>query len=217
MKDLFSMMLLLLSFSGGFGQVNVQLLHQLVSESKSEHSRQLSARDKQAIAAANEHLNAEQTASFKDNFRKIQSRFHTLGMAIDLSQISMEALPLVEEISRQQQSIFKLCSAKPALVLLALDTQADLLDKAHSLLNYLYALNLEAGVLARMKPSERKLLFAEVLSQLRGISGSANGLLSALKNASKDGFLKGAAPFGGFLNQDRRIIENIIRQLNHKP
>ena len=217
MKILSLLTLLLVSFTNGFAQLNVELLHQLVAESKSEYSRQLSARDNQGLASATELINRNQTADFKDSFRKIQSRFHTLTVAIDLSQISLEAQPLIKEIARQQQSIISLCMAKPALLVLALDAQSDLLDKAHRLLNYLYALGLDVGVLARMKPSERKLFFGEVLSQLRAISGSARGLESALVHASMGNARTDVGPFGGFVNEDRRIIENLIKQLKIKP
>jgi len=204
---------LMLCFNYGHAQLNVELLHQLIAESKSEHSRQISSRDNQALASSAELTNRNQTAAFKDNFRKIQSRFHTLGMAIDIGQISIEALPVLEEISRQQQSIFRLCMAKPALMLIAINAQDDLLDGAHSLVNYLYGLTLEAGVLARMKPSDRKLLFGEALSQLKGISGMGAGLESTLINASRKWVTGGPSPFGGFLNEDRRIIENIIKHI----
>ncbi|RYZ42822.1 MAG: hypothetical protein EOP49_28130, partial [Sphingobacteriales bacterium] len=134
-----------------------------MAESKSEYSRQLSARNNQSLVSSGELINGSQTAAFKDNFRKISSRFRALGVAVDVMQTGSEALPVLEEITAQQQAIFSLCLSKPALMPVALDTQADLLDKARDLLHYLYALILDGGIVQGMKPSDRRLLFGHVL------------------------------------------------------
>lgn len=87
-------------------QLNVELLHQLVAESKSEHERQSDARNNQTLTTGNEAVNKTSLTRLKEKYRDIQSRFKTLGLAISAAQIGIEAYPLVSDIITQQGIIF---------------------------------------------------------------------------------------------------------------
>lgn len=197
------------SFSGSC-QLNVQLLHQLVAQSKSEHERQSEARNNQGAASANEAVNKTSMTRLKEKYRDIQSRFKTLGLAISAAQIGIDAYPIVSDIISQQQLIFEICSSEPLFVPLALATEADIGERAYGLLNYLYGLALVAGDLNQMKPSDRKMLFSFVLTELRAIAGASRGLASTLSYATRKKAVDGLNPFSGFINQDKAIIDGII-------
>jgi len=194
----------------GYSQLNVQLLHQLVSQSKSEHERQAEARNNQGMASANEAANKTSMTRLKEKYRDIQSRFKTLGLAISAAQIGIDAYPIVSDIISQQQLIFDICSDQPMFIPLAIATEADIGERAYRLLNYLYGLALVAGDLNQMKPSDRKMLFSFVLSELRSIAGASRGLASTLSYATRKKAADAMNPFSGFINQDKAIIEGII-------
>lgn len=142
-----------------FCQLNVELIHQLVAESKSENSRQEEAKNKQAVTSANEEVNKTQMSKLKTKYRELQSRFHTVGLAIDAAQIGLEASPVVSEIIRQQNIIYQLASDNPILISLAFQTEQDLADRARMLVNYIIGLALSIGDINQMKASDRKILF----------------------------------------------------------
>jgi len=212
MKTVAFFIFFLLSASITHAQLNVELLHQLVNDSQREHGKQSDARDRQAEATSNEGVNRTFLAKLKDKYRDIQSRFKTLGLAIDAAQIGFEAYPLIEDISGNQALVFELCKDDPVLIFLALDAEIDLSNQAYSLLNFLYGLALSSGDLNQMKPSDRKILFSHVLTELRRIAGATRGLASALLYSSKKKTLDAINPFSDFINKDKALIDDILRR-----
>jgi len=192
------------------GQVNVQLLHQLVSESKSEHSRQTEARNKQAVTSAGEEVNRVQMQKLKDKYRELKNRFHTVGLAINAAQIAIEATPIVDQILAHQQSIFRQAQNNPLLIPLALQTQVDIADRSRMLANYIVGLSLSVGDLGQMKSSDRKLLFGHALEELRKIEGASRGLAMAMAQRST----RGSPSFPDMIAADRRKVEEIIRKVH---
>lgn len=195
----------------GYAQTNVELLDQLVSESESEHDRQTSARTGQATVTASENVNKSQMTTLKTTYRNIQSRFHTLGLVIDAAQIGLEAAPVVNEIINQQQLIVDQCRDNPILIALAISSEADLADQANLLAGYCAGLVLSLGDVNQMKASDRKMLFSYVVSELRRIDGASRGLLTAITNFNNQLHSKSANPFGSFINQDKNLVDDIMR------
>jgi hypothetical protein len=209
MKKLMLLVSLLISTQiNAFSQLNVELLHQLVAESKSEHNRQNEAKNRQAVASANEEANKTQMAKLKIKYRELQSRFHTVGLAIDLAQIGLEASPLVSEIIRQQSIIYNLAKDNPLLIALALQTEVDLSDKARMLANYIAAIALSIGDINQMKASDRKILFSHALTELRLIEGASKGLAMCMQQAN---YKRSLDPFKDFIERDKQLVDDIIR------
>lgn len=204
--------ILILVFFGllqhAFCQLNVELIHQLVAESKSEHSRQEEVKNKQAITSANEEVNKTQLSKLKTKYRELQNRFHTVGLAIDAAQIGLEASPVVSEIIRHQNIIYQLASDNPILVILAFQTEKDLAGRARMLANYIVGLALSIGDINQMKASDRKILFSHALTELRLIEGASKGLVAAMFHASRKRSLN---PFANFIEQDKQLVDNILR------
>lgn len=191
-----------------FCQLNVQLIHQLVSESKSEHSRQDEAKNKQAVTSANEEVNKTQMSKLKTKYRELQKRFHTVGLAIDATQIGLEASPVVSEIIRQQGIIYQLASDNPILIALAFQAEKDLAGRARMLANYIFGLALSIGDINQMKASDRKILFSHALTELRLIEGASKGLAVSMLQAT---YKRSLNPFADFVNQDKQLVDDIIR------
>lgn len=197
----------------GSAQINVQLLHQLVAESKSEHSKQEEAKNKQAITSANEEVNRSEMSKLKTKYRELQSRFQTLGLAIDATQIGLQAAPVITEIIQQQSLIFQQAGNDPLLILLAYNAEMDMADQAYLLSNYLYGLAISFGDLNQMKSSDRKILFGHVLTELRRIAGASRGLAATMYYASRKKALQSINPFADFINEDKRLVDDILRKV----
>jgi hypothetical protein len=192
-------------------QTNVELLDQLITESQSEHDRQTKARTNQATVTANEAVNKSQMSTLKTTYRNIQSRFHTLGLVIDAGEIALEAAPLVNEIINQQRLIIAQCQRNPALILLAINSETDLAKQATLLTEYCAGLILSIGDINQMKASDRKVLFSYVITELRRIDGASRGLLTAIINFNNQLHAKSGNPFSGFINQDKNLVDDIMR------
>jgi hypothetical protein len=191
-------------------QVNVELLHQLVAESKSEHSKQTDARTSQAGISTNESLNKVQMTKLKAIDRTIQNRFHTLGLVIDGAETGLQVQTLLVDITNQQEIILRQASRDPALIALALDSETDLADQAHLLTNYAYGLLLSIGDINQMKTSDRILLFHYIVQELSRIAGASRGLAAALLNSNRDFPVKLSNPFAAYINQDLGLAGQIM-------
>ncbi|MGJ1261113.1 hypothetical protein [Sphingobacterium spiritivorum] len=194
-------------------QLNVELLHQLVQHSKDENDRQKTARSRQVVTTANEEVNRSKMDELKQKYRTLQSRFHTLGLAIDATQIGLQAVPIIREIVDHQATIIRLAGQDPLLIAMAYQTEADLADRAYRLSQYLYALAISIGDINQMKASDRRLLFGHVLSELRRIAGTSRGLAANMYHSNRKRMLESMNPFGEYVNRDKQLVESILSKI----
>ena len=206
----FFWIIFVVSLTSSFAQVNVALLHQLVSESQSEHGKQEEAKNKQALVSAGEAVNRSGMTGLKTIYRTLQGRFQTLGLAISAAQIGAQATPIVAEISRQQSLIFRQAGNNPLLIALAYEAEADLAARAYLLSNYLYGLLISIGDLNQMKASDRRILMAQVLTELRRIAGASKGLAMMMQYAASRKQLTATDPFSGYVNTDKQMAGRIL-------
>ena len=210
---LIATLFLLAGMPRGNAQLNVELLHQLVQHSKDENSRQKTARSRQVVTTANEEVNRSKMDELKQKYRTLQSRFHILGLAIDATQIGLQAVPIIREIVEHQATIIRLAGQDPLLIAMAYHTEADLADRAYRLSQYLYALAISIGDINQMKASDRKLLFGHVLTELRRIAGTSRGLAANMYYSNRKRQLESMNPFGEYVNRDRQLVENILSKI----
>ena len=220
MKHLTSALLLVYFIwpAGADAQLNVALLHQLVQHSKEEYDRQRTARDRQAIVTANQEVNREETAKLKTRFRQLHSRFEVLGAVLQGLSMGIESAPIVTEIINQQKKMIDMVSAHPEFLLLAIDAEKDMAEKAVQLARYLTGLFMSIGELNQMKASDRRILYGHVLQELRVIAGASRGLVVTMSYSLKKKRADLPQPFSGYINRDRRVADHILRQLEEfKP
>ncbi|QIL40642.1 hypothetical protein G7074_16040 [Pedobacter sp. HDW13] len=214
MKNILLLLLLLSSSASLQAQINIALLHQLVAESKSEHQRQSELRDKHGAAFVTESRNKAEMGDLKDSYRQISSRFSLAGPLLSTLQISLEAAPLISEVYRHESELISLCEHDPMLIPLGLAAQADLAQRSGLLLKFLYGLALSYTELSHMSPSDRKLLFAHGIAQLRSISGTLKGLCQVMRASAQAKKIK-KNPFSDFTVRDRALVERILQSARH--
>lgn len=209
MKTIHVLLLLLLFRISVSAQINVELLHQLVAESKQENSGQNKARDRQAEVTATEDANRSKMQQLKVRYREIKERFHVVGLVLNAAQIGIEATPLIAEIAAQQEEMLNLAKENPLLIKIIFESEYDLIYRSRLLVNYLIGLILTIGDINQMKASDRRLLFGHVITELRLISGSSRGLLLCMKNASRKYSL---VAIRRMAEDDRKKVDELIRK-----
>lgn len=207
--------------SASFGQtkaLDIPGLLQLVSYSKSENSRQVDARNNQALVTANETANRTLLVKMKDMQRTLQNRYSLLGTAINAAQIGMEAYPMFNSIINSQSQLLGLAQSNPAIVPLVLQTEIEFVEKSELLIAYMAGLILSIGDVNQMKSSDRKLLFDYVLSELSHIQDLSNNLVRTARYSSFLSTLNALNPFQDFIYQDKKLVEDIITNAKYlKP
>ena len=199
------------ALSYGQGKVlDIPQLLQLVSYSKSEHSRQKDARDKQATVTSTETANKTLLGKIKDMYRTLQNRYSTLGTAISAANVGMEAEPMVNSIIRSQAQLYQLAQKNPAIIALAYQTEIDFAGHSEMLIRYLAGLILSIGDVNQMKSSDRKLLFDYVVTELSNIEDMSNRLVRNVQFGTLASLLHHVNPFDDFVYEDQHMISDIL-------
>jgi hypothetical protein len=219
MKKIFLMLLLAFCFRlSAFSQqstIDIVAMHQLIDESKSEHTQQVNARNQQAAATANEQANLTLLEKMKNMYRTLQQRYNTLGTAINVADIGIYATPMVKQIISYQSQIAKLVEKQPAIAFLGYRSEIEFAEKAQSLLGYVAGLSLSIGDINQMKASDRKLLFDDVITQLSRIQELSGNLVNTLTYSNLSSLLRSVNPFQSYIDQDKDMAENIIQNAKY--
>jgi len=191
--------------------LNIAGIHQLVSDSRSEHERQETARIRQAQNTVNEQANKTLLFKLKDSYRLLQSRFSFLGMAVSAAEVGWSASPLVSRIISDQSRLYDAAIRDPLLLPLVYQSEVEFVIRAKDLSGYLLGLVLSYGALNQMKISDRKILFDHVLTELQQIAALSAGMVRLLDQANLSSVLMGMNPFSDFISTDKGVVEDILR------
>lgn len=195
--------------------LNIPGLHQLVGASKSENRLQNEAKKSQVVVSANEYQNKTMLAKLKYKYRQLQQRYNALGTIISAANIGINAAPMVKHIVDNQVGIYQVASENPSFIPLAYSSEVEFVSKARSLINYLIGLTANIGAINQMKISDRKILFDYILSELNTIQSLSSSLLNSMQFSQANGLLRSMNPFQDYLDQDREIIGEIIRNAKY--
>jgi len=204
-----------LSAYGQQQTIDIVGMHQLIDESKDEHTAQVKARNQQSVNTANEQANLTLLDKMKNLYRTLQQRYNTLGTAITIADIGLEGEPMVKQIVSYQSQIVQLAEKNPAIIALGYQTEIEFAEKAESLLGYVTGLTLSLGDVNQMKASDRKLLFDYVIAQLSRIQEVAGNMLILLQYNNLAAVLKALNPFQNFIDQDKSMINNILQNAKY--
>lgn len=194
--------------------LNIAGIHQLVSDSRSEHERQETSRNRQAQNTMNEQGNKTLLFKLKDSYRLLQSRFSFLGMAVSAAEVGLNATPMVSRIISDQSKLYDAAVRDPMLLPLVFQAEVEFVFRAKDLSGYLLGLVLSYGALNQMKISDRKILFDHVLTELQQIAALSAGMVRLLDQANLSSVLMGMNPFSDFISTDKSVVEDILRNAN---
>ena len=195
--------------------IDVVGMHQLIDQSKTEHTAQVDARNNQATVTANEQANLTLLAKLKNIYRTLQQRYNTLGTAINIADIGIYATPMVKQIINYQGQIVQLVEKNPAVAFLGVRTEIEFAEKAEGLLGYVAGLSLSIGDVNQMKASDRKMLFDYVITELSEIQELSGNLVNTLTYSNLNSLLRSINPFQNFIDQDKSVAEDIIQNAKY--
>ena len=210
-------LLVWISGNNGFAQrkaLNIAGIHQLVSDSRSEHERQETARNRQAQNTVNEQANKTLLFKLKDSYRLLQSRFSFLGMTVSTAEVGLNASPLISRIISDQSRLYDAAVRMPLLLPLVYEAEVEFVLRAKELSGYLLGLVLSYGALKQMKISDRKILFDHVLMELQQIAALSAGMVRLLDHSNLSSALMAMNPFSDFISTDKSVVEDILRNAN---
>ncbi|MNL70284.1 hypothetical protein D3C87_1952640 [compost metagenome] len=87
--------------------------------------------------------------------------------------------------------------------------------KSESLMNYLIGLCASFGAVNQMKAADRKILFDHVLYELNTLQELSAILLNAMQVSQTSGLLRTLNPFQSYVDQDKELVQDIIRNAGY--
>jgi hypothetical protein len=154
-------------------------------------------------------------ARLKMKYLELQERYHALGTAINAAQIGIQATPMVNRIIDNQMEIYRIAQDEPLFIAMAYQTELEFISRSRSLVNYLIGLCASIGAVNQMKASDRKILFDHVLLELNTIQELSAKLAAAMQVSHTSGLLRSLNPFQNYIDQDKEIIQDIIRNAGY--
>ena len=212
MKYILTLFALCFSLSAFSQQQTIDIvgMHQLIDESKDEHTQQVKAKNQQAVNTANEAANETMLNKLKNMYRTLQLRYNTLGTLITVADVGLQAEPMVKQIVSYQGMIVQQVEKNPAVAVLGAQTEIEFGEKAEALSGYVAGLILSIGDVNQMKASDRKLLFDYVIRQLSVIQELSGNMLILLQYNNLASVMKALNPFQFWINADVDMAKNII-------
>jgi len=198
--------------------LNIPALHQLVAQSETEYDRQVTARNRQAVATANEQANLTLLDKLKTVYRNLQQRYNTLGTALETVQAGTYAAPMIRRIVSNQAQIISLANRNPALVLIGYQAGVDFASRAERLYRFLSGLVISYEDINQMKASDRKILFDYALLELSTVQDLSGNMLSIMENASAVSAIRYLNPFQEYVDVDKDLVKDILNNAKYlKP
>lgn len=189
--------------------ISYYLIHTGVDHTLKEHERQTKIRNQQALVTTLEETNKNETNRLRSTYDKMISRLNQLGLVIDAAFLTQEAYPTLNTIIRTQKMIVEKVAEYPYLIPFAMENETHVVQKAHSLINYMVGLVVSLGDLNAMKPGDRKLLLSHALNELRTVAGLSYRMLSTLRGRILSDSLR-KARFSRWVNREKDLIIDII-------
>lgn len=133
-----------------------------------------------------------------------------LKSAIAVQQIG----ELCSEIYVESTEMVEMARENPALLLFAEDVSIQLKDRGIRLLSEVSSFVLKEGENVLMDFDKRDGLLKKIALELRVIRALVFSIKKQMYWAKINGILKTANPFRGFINQDKWLVDELIRKYN---
>lgn len=129
-----------------------------------------------------------------------------------------QIIEISNNIISESNSIIEIAGSEPYLLLFAEDMSRQTKIRAVNLVTEVSAFVLKEGDNVLMDYEKRDALLFKIVLELRVLRSMVYGIYRSMYWAKLNGVLKTLNPYRGFINQDRRMGEEIIYNLNNlKP
>ena len=143
--------------------------------------------------------------------KKMYDGLTTVAAVVRDSKNVLEATTIVNDIIKYQLDAANYAKGNPLLIIFAQKTEAEFKGKALNLVLYISTTALKGGKDMMMDAGQRAELINFIVTELRVIRGLAYTASRQMYWAKMDGIFRSLNPFAGYVNQDKQIADDILR------
>jgi hypothetical protein len=217
-------LILLLLISGSTlipGNVRAQQLvfdPAVVSTLVVNHTAQQSAlkdiKNSESEIAAAQKVIAVQMSYIRELEQKMYNSLRNVSMVITGAKDIVYASQIAKDIGAYQKQMVEIATGDPILMVVALKTEAALIQRTADLFTYIYTVAFVCGDINLMNNKARLDIIKHVVRELRIMRGMAYGIVRKMRVAKYAGVMKTLNPFGlNYPNNSRAIAQSLLNEL----
>jgi hypothetical protein len=217
-------LILLLLISGSTlipGNVRAQQLvfdPAVVSTLVVNHTAQQSAlkdiKNSESEIAAAQKVIAVQMSYIRELEQKMYNSLRNVSMVITGAKDIVYASQIAKDIGAYQKQMVEIATGDPILMVVALKTEAALIQRTADLFTYIYTVAFVGGDINLMNNKARLDIIKHVVRELRIMRGMAYGIVRKMRVAKYAGVMKTLNPFGlNYPNNSRAIAQSLLNEL----
>ena len=189
------------------------LLAATIAGDAAENNRLDDIKEKQTVIERYQKLAITELVFINDWQKKMyEGLTEVAGVLRDVQQIR-EATIIVGDIVDYQKKTVQYAGQAPHLVLFAEKAESEFVSRASGLVLYISTVALKGGKEMLMDAGERAKLINHVVTELRLLRAAAWSAQKQMNWAKRDGIWRSLNPWQGFVNQDKRIMKEIMNDM----
>lgn len=138
-----------------------------------------------------------------------------VNQALKTGIMARQVSSLAAEIVSESHSMLDLAASDPHLVLFAEDVARQLKNRGVNLVSEVSSFILREGENVLMDFDKRDLLLKKVIQELQVMRALVYSLGRSMYWAKQAGLLRSLNPYQGFINQDKRKVDELLFNLKH--
>jgi len=144
----------------------------------------------------------------------LDKRLNSLYIILADATLAVQVSQIMKDIFEYQAESFQLVLKYPYASFLYYNNQQKIIDDAQSVFNLIYMVILSYGDIGKMKVSERKIVYTQIIMQLAFLKAKCNALNGQLKMIDFSETYKNSKGWN-YLDMDKDRVNQIINDWKH--
>ena len=144
----------------------------------------------------------------------LDKRLNSLYIILADATLAIQVSQIMKDIFEYQAESFQLVLKYPYASFLYYNNQQKIIDDAGSVVNLIYMVILSYGDIGKMKVSERKIVYTQIIMQLAYLKAKCNALNGKLKMIDFSETYKNSRGFQ-YIDMDKAKVNQIINDWKH--
>ncbi len=197
---------------------DIACMETLIANHKVQHASFQNMKENEAqIATFNQQIAAKMV-----QIEAIQSKFYgslkSIEAIIRTGKDIIYAADIVQDIVKYQSQMIELAVGDPKLIVVAVNTEAQLISRTADLMTYIYQVAIVGTDINLMDNAQRLDLLKYVIQELRFMRGLAFAVCRKMKTAKRNGIMQSLAPqFFKYRDNRAKIVEELLNNYNPQP
>lgn len=192
--------------------VSFPMMNQEIRRAMTEDEEQTNMLAKQSSNTAEEAFNEKEWSKFRKTTIAIQDRLRKLDFAVQAIPTSVTIVKHFTRIKKNQERIFQELQTAPYAIVKALPMQINFIDELQMTTRLLTGIVLSYGAINQMEKAERIQLLDYATAEIEMLSNQSMRILMDIQTM-KDKLQYKKSVLKGYINKDKNIIKNIIRNI----